>query len=291
MEDERKNSIQGDFWAKAWQEASCQKRNNRISKNNIEKTVAVWNNRAESFARNTAKEGNRARTQAVFDFLDFCGVNIDGITILDIGCGPGNYTIPLAKRAAHIWALDPAVAMLDILKEKAEKTGVDNITYINKPWEDINLQDEGWLNKFDLVFASMSPGVNDRKTLEKMIDASKQYCFISKFAGQRRNNLHDKLWRLVFREDLSDLSMDIIFPFNLVYSLGYFPSLKFIASNWVNEDSAEETIVKLRDWLSGYTDITPELSKTIQEFVLAESVGGQVKEEVKANNGMMIWQV
>lgn len=259
--------------------------------NNLNKNISMWNNRANSFAQNTAKEKNKARQKEVFDFLDYCGVKLAGMDVLDLGCGPGNYTIPLAKRARHVWALDPASNMLNIVRDRAEKEGIINITYINKPWEEINLAREGWLGKFDLVFASMTPGVNDKETMEKMIRASKGYCFVSKFAGQRSNSLQEKLWQLVFRETWSNLSMDIIYPFNLVYSMGYFPSLKFITANWVNEETVEETIEKLKDWLSGYIDITADLLETIHKIVLGESVNGLVKEEVAANIGMMIWRV
>lgn len=59
--------------------------------------------------------------------------------------------------------------MLEILEERAKKEGVFNITYINRPWEEVGLDKEGWSGKFDLVFASMTPGINDKETLEKMI--------------------------------------------------------------------------------------------------------------------------
>lgn len=282
---------QPDYWAEVWQQASCYMRKNHTPTDDLKKTVAMWNNRASNFAKNTAREQNQARQQAVFDFLDSCGVNFDGMNVLDIGCGPGNYTLSLAKKAANVWALDPAVSMLDILKERAENEGIDNITYVNLPWEEINLKQEGWLGKFDMVFASMTPGVNDKETLEKVINASRGYCFVSKFAGQRRNNLQEKLWQQIFGEPWSDHSMDIIYPFNLVYSMGYFPSLKFVAANWINEEKMEETIEKLTDWLSGYMDITPGLSREVHRFVISESVNGLVKEVVKANIGMMVWRL
>ncbi|MDT3700786.1 MAG: class I SAM-dependent methyltransferase [Thermincola sp.] len=291
MKNENDKTTQVDFWARAWQQASRHKRKGSWQKSNYEKSAAIWNTRADSFARNTAREKNQARIQAVFEFLDFCGVNIEGMTVLDIGCGPGNYTIPLAKRAAHVWALDPAAKMLDILKARAGEGGLTNVTYLNQPWEEVDLVRKGWMGKFDLVFASMTPGVNDKETMEKMMNASRGCCYVSKFAGQRRNNLQEKLWQTMFQETWADSSTDIIYPFNLIYSLGYFPSLRFISSKWINEDSVEETIQKLTDWLAGYTDITPQILETIRKCVLEESADGVVKEEVEANIGMMIWRV
>jgi len=280
-----------DFWAEAWEQAGNIRSKQKQPAKDLQRTVAMWNNRAAGFAKNTTKKDSQTRVEAVLAFLDYCGVKTAGMTVLDIGCGPGNYTIPLAKRAAHVWALDPASNMLEILKERAEKEGVFNIACINRPWEEVELDKEGWLGKFDLVFASMTPGINDKETLEKMIKASKGYCYLSRFAGQRRNNLQEKLWQKLFQEAWSDLSMDIIFPFNLVYAMGYFPSLRFINAKWVNEESVEETTGKLRDWLAGYTDITPAVLESLHEFVVNESVNGLVKEEVETNIGMMVWQV
>ncbi len=38
-------------------------------------------------------------------------------------------------------------------------------------------------NAFALVFASMSPGVQDPETLEKVMQASRNFCYRSTFSG------------------------------------------------------------------------------------------------------------
>jgi len=59
------------------------------------------------------------------------------LTVLDIGCGPGTLTMPLAKKVKSVTALDVSEEMLKLLKERAKREGLDNIIYVNKPWEDI----------------------------------------------------------------------------------------------------------------------------------------------------------
>ena len=50
---------------------------------------------------------------------------IEGKTALDIGCGPGHYTISLAMRgAARVLGIDFAGGMLEIARQHAEKAGV-----------------------------------------------------------------------------------------------------------------------------------------------------------------------
>jgi len=43
-------------------------------------------------------------------------------TVLDIGCGPGTLTVPLAKKVKSITALDISSEMLKFLKINADKT-------------------------------------------------------------------------------------------------------------------------------------------------------------------------
>jgi ubiquinone/menaquinone biosynthesis C-methylase UbiE len=65
------------------------------------------------------------------------GLNVeDGMTILDIGCGPGRISIPLAKAAGEqgaVISIDIQQKMLDIVKRKALKEKLDNITIVNIP--------------------------------------------------------------------------------------------------------------------------------------------------------------
>lgn len=54
--------------------------------------------------------------------------------VIDIGCGPGRVTIPIAKRvglAGEVTAMDIQPGMLEKVKEKAKANNINNIKYIN----------------------------------------------------------------------------------------------------------------------------------------------------------------
>ena len=52
---------------------------------------------------------------------------VEGKSVLDIGCGPGHYSVALASRgAARVLGLDFAPAMLDIARARAAKADVAN---------------------------------------------------------------------------------------------------------------------------------------------------------------------
>jgi SAM-dependent methyltransferase len=52
--------------------------------------------------------------------------DIDGLRILELGCGTGDYTVVLARRGATVWAADLAPSALEITQRRALMNNVDN---------------------------------------------------------------------------------------------------------------------------------------------------------------------
>ena len=61
--------------------------------------------------------------------------------IMDFGCGPGYYTIELAKKAKRVMAVDLSPEMLKKAQNKAEKAGVKNIQFLQSNGTNIQLED------------------------------------------------------------------------------------------------------------------------------------------------------
>ncbi|MCS3922760.1 ubiquinone/menaquinone biosynthesis C-methylase UbiE [Methanococcus voltae PS] len=104
--------------------------------------------------------------------------NLDkNTTILEIGPGPGTYTIPLAKIVKKITVVEPAEGMAKILLKRAKEENLDNITIIPKRWDDVELNKD--FEKHDLVFSSYSLIVDDMgESLLKMNESKNKYCGI-----------------------------------------------------------------------------------------------------------------
>lgn len=71
-------------------------------------------------------------------------------TVLDVGAGTGRYTLPLAREARRVTALDPSPAMLARLHAKMNAEGLSNIDFLEATLEDAEL------TPHDLVLAAWS---------------------------------------------------------------------------------------------------------------------------------------
>lgn len=56
---------------------------------------------------------------------------------LDLGSGPGTIALPLARMAGHVYAVDPAVAMLDEGRRLAHEHAITNVTWLEGTSGDI----------------------------------------------------------------------------------------------------------------------------------------------------------
>jgi len=56
-----------------------------------------------------------------------------GMTVLDVGCGPGRLALPLAERvgdSGQVVAVDIQAGMLDRVREKAKAAGIENVELV-----------------------------------------------------------------------------------------------------------------------------------------------------------------
>lgn len=284
---ERFPSVNYQFWADLWTRARADSpmiQRNRLSQAEL---VAHWNRRAKGFSRMTEGREMQMIQARVFAFLDSVGAIQPAFSVLDIGAGPGNFTLPLAQKTAHVAALEPASEMVRIAKAQAEAQGLDNVEFITQSWEDI--PEKTVAGQYDLVFASMSPGISTPAMTEKMVKACRGFCFLSGFAGPRWRRIYGGLWKAVFEEEMGDNPTDFIYPLSLIYAMGYRPELRFYTTVW-NQEPENITDHYLR-FLERYTPITPAVEKRAKDYVNQLLASGEFEEKIPISNGMMVWQV
>ena len=109
--------------------------------------------------------------------LELIGDNINNVKVLEVGCGPGIYSIRLAKKGAEVTSIDYSHGMINTAKKNARDENV-NINFI----EDDFLQHD-FNSHYEYVFAT---GVieyikkNQQETfILKMTELSTNYVIVS----------------------------------------------------------------------------------------------------------------
>lgn len=104
-------------------------------------------------------------------------------SLLDVGCGAGAVSIPAAKKAASVTALDISSQMLKILEGDAQKQGLSNVTCMHRSWNDITVGKD--IEPHDVVVASRSIGREPdiHSAIEKIDDAATRYVYITVWGG------------------------------------------------------------------------------------------------------------
>ncbi|MDM7913482.1 MAG: class I SAM-dependent methyltransferase [Methanotrichaceae archaeon] len=197
--------------------------------------------------------------------------------VLDIGAGPGTLAIPFAQKVAHVTAVEPAEGMVSVLKEKMKEFGVDNISVVQKRWEDVDVRSD-LQPPYDVVIASFSLGMPDIKAaIEKMMQASSRYIYLYHFAGPTSWDLQWKeLWpKLHGREYQPGPKSDVLY--NVLYQMGIYPNIRtFRLEHNQRYSSLEEALNTLRP--------QAQVETAEQEKVLMEYLQRTLREE----NGSLV---
>jgi len=203
-------------------------------------------------------------------------------SVLDIGCGNGVITIPLAQKAIKVTAMDISSKMLEILMKNAKDSGLNNINTCNRRIEDVTEED---VDKHDVVVASRSlNGVSDiGKELEKINNIAKKSVYLTLWGADNRR-FEREMAQLLGRE--SHRHPDYIYVYNILHDLGIYANVEMLESNTRNYYSnVEEALDRLR-WRIG--DLNKDEESILREY-LEENMIKTTDGTITYSNGKADW--
>lgn len=209
-----------------------------VSKNSSSEAVmAMWDSQAEAecYHQIPSFENNQ-----FLKYMETKGMLKQSYDVLDIGCGAGAYSIAIANRVKTVTGIDISPKMIEQGKKKSEELKQDNINLFQGDWNQVSLEDNGYYEYFDTVFAHMTPAVSNAVALEKMNGASKHYCILSK-PTRRNDSVYFEVERSIgVKPSSSAFDETIINTFAMLWQLGYSPELTYENQVWDINRTYEE---------------------------------------------------
>jgi SAM-dependent methyltransferase len=280
-----------NFWNRAWEMTGKNSASEQLRIRSASEEMEYWNKYALNNEKRNSLGKSKERLQQVLKILKKEHFITKESNVLDIGCGSGLYAIAFSLMCRSVTALDGASEMCRLLEQKITDKNIKNINVLYRMWEEIDIEKEGFRNQFDLVFASMTPAIYDYKTLMKMNYASKKNCCLIFWAENGHNQTRDDLWKIIIKKGYPDFARaSIIYPFNLLFSMGYFPTIQYINAEWENNTSIDNAVDCLCNYFWRYIEITPQIKDKITEYIISKAKNNIFYNKTEARLGVVTWK-
>ena len=292
------------YWSECWKATTSAVQTEPDENKVAERWNKRWEKRPEK--RMPEKSGHppeeeqmRRSSRETIDFLEEAGFSINGSTILDIGCGPGPLSIPLARMGAEVTSLDISSTTLERVREVAEKEGL-SIKTMECSWWSADIDALGLRNQYDLVIASRTPSINDAGTLENMMACSRNLCYYSSFLNLGENRAHMEIQKMIRGEgERPDDGMHhrhhraytMFFPFMYLYFSGYRPLVKINQAGRQGETTWEEAAGRSIQYFGRGRDLDAGTVEQIRNYYRNASKDGVYRSSPSGCHGMMVWNV
>lgn len=247
-----------------------------------EPLVDFWDFRAEEYNNSQTSMAARVTHEEKVQELWDKGVINNKSTVLDIGCGTGQFAVELGKVVKQVVGLDFSENMLMYAKQNAENAGLTNIDFVKSDWDSFVSE-----QRFDFVLASMSPAIHGPAQLDKMLGFCTGTCYISAFV-ERHSALKEQLYALTDQAYVRQFNK-LNYIFNLLWTRGLFPELNYEVGLQKRVFSLEKAQGLYPRELAVKDD--PDQVDVINQYLTAAAEDGMVTEELQQRKGELIWKM
>lgn len=288
-------------WANAWQrekerEMDCNSidwnimSQEQLSDNDdIDETSRpeYWDKRADGYNKRFNDEADAA-TQ---DTDEYVGKILDHIevkpewSVLDIGCGAGKLTLPLAQKAKSVTALDFSAGMLNYLETNAGKRGINNIKYINSSWQDAFAGRQ--VSQHDVVIASRSLSFSGMEnTLAFIITVARKAAYLTFPVAP--NTFNCEFYKEIGKIEIKTSSY--IYILNILFQMKIYASVEILRSKMRFQYASLADAVK--DFQLKSDPFTEDEQRKLREYLknrLVENKSGTCFTREVISKWALIW--
>jgi 2-polyprenyl-3-methyl-5-hydroxy-6-metoxy-1,4-benzoquinol methylase len=194
-----------------------------------------------------------------------------GMTVIDIGAGNGRWTIPLAKKALFVTAVEPAADMLSFLEENI-KTGPSNIRLVQASWEETEIE----MHDVSVSAHSIYSSSDFALFVRKMERCTRKTCYLA-LRLPPVDGVIGELSKIIYGRAFD--SVNAVVAYNALYSLGIYAGVLVEKEiyPWVN-DTLEQAFVRAKRHLQ--LESNPAYDNLIKEKLTSRLI---------VRNNLYVW--
>ncbi|MGI6747904.1 MAG: class I SAM-dependent methyltransferase [Anaerovoracaceae bacterium] len=198
-------------------------------------SVEVWDRRADNWEKDyqdSEKKKNNERIIATVDYLRKKRLLEPNYDVIDVGCGPGRFVAEFARTAHHVTGIDFSPKMIQYGIEHLKREQIENASLYVRDFQTLDIEEEKLAGKFELVFSSNTPAVQNTSGLEKLMKMSRKYCcYVTHIHSE--NELESRIMGEVFGRERPPFWSGPSFysVFNILFLQGYYPEVTYYKQN------------------------------------------------------------
>ncbi len=210
--------------------------------------------------------------------------------VLDLGCGAGVYSAWFAERGYAVTAADLSPFCLDKARKLADERGITDIEFAQCDWHNFDIAEQGWINRFDLIFANTTPAVQSYETFRKMLDAGNGWYYMGK-PVRRTDAVTDAIMeRAGITPVHRPFLLDMLYAYNLVVLEGGSPIVDWKTGYWHGEMDIESAKAYYPDWIATNHGLPKDKRSLIEAAIEQIAQNGVVIADDDVTIQYMIWQ-
>jgi SAM-dependent methyltransferase len=212
-------------------------------------------------------------------------------TVLDIGCGPGRISVPMAQRAKSVTSLDSSEKMLAYCRQNAQEAGVTNLNARLLDWKEAVLGKN--LEQHDIVIASRSPGMAD---IQKTASFARKYVVFIAWANAPNIPMivGDLFTGVNETRRLPPTRMDrrigYNVTYNIIYDMGYDPNVTIVTDGFTRDFASREEAYQDLWQLRESPGVIPPIFRQNVDKWLSQNKNGGVTFRRETRSYVMWWE-
>lgn len=244
---------------------------------NESRAEQMWDNKSKDFYERTEKKQKQFANGFVFQFIKERQLLKADSKVLDIGCGTGRHLQEFAAYTPYLTGIDISSKMLAYAKEKLRH--IPQAKLIHGNWMETFTNE----NKFDFVFACMTPAVASIENIKRMCMISKKYCILERTVYEKdsvQESIEQHLGRKLFRLPHNDKNY-VYGVWNILWLMGYCPEVVF-------DKQVRNTTHIIEDYI-GEIDYSPKEKTAVMQLLNTRIKDGVIAAEESVVKAIILW--